>query len=531
MLGRSPASDALDGGFANCHDEVEVRRLLLTRSDPNGSPRAIAEQARQVIAQREIRRNLSRIAEAGSPAIYRSVDVRDQATVRRTIAWARDEFGPVRGLIHGAGILADRRISDQTDAQFQQVFDTKVEGLNHLFDAIDPEALGFLALFSSSTARFGRAGQVAYAAANEYLNKWAQQAALRLPHCRVVSFNWGPWAGGMVTDTLRPIFEKEGLTLIPTETGAKLVIDEIAGSPQGRAPVEMVVLAEPAAPADSLSAPSSSTVVTPTCQKPQLAFRRTIDLEALPILADHVIDGHAVLPMALILEWAVEGALHRNPGLVMCGVDELRLFKGVILNGLEPATVDILVAKAVRRGAEFVVPVELRGMLENGREIVHARADVILADRHASGTRRLSDQGQPSHRWSREDIYSDVLFHGPAMQGIEQVESCGDRAIAGWVATAPLPSEWLERPLRSRWLTDPLAIDCSFQLVVLWTRQHLGANSLADLGRAVSPVPCRFWGRERAPGGPDPAGQRCAGRGRHRDPRRWRRARRPDRLI
>ncbi len=32
--------------------------------------------------------------------------------------------------------------------------------------------------------------------------------------------------------------------------------------------------------------------------------------------------------------------------------------------------------------------------------------------------------------------------------------------------------------MRSHWLTDPLAIDCAFQLVVLWTREHLGANSL-----------------------------------------------------
>ena len=70
------------------------------------------------------------------------------------------------------------------------------------------------------------------------------------------------------------------------------------------------------------------------------------------------------------------------------------------------------------------------------------------------------------------------MFHGPAMQGIEQVEGCDDRAIAGWVATSPPPSEWVERPLRSRWLTDPLAIDCAFQLVVLWSREHLGANSL-----------------------------------------------------
>ena len=62
---------------------------------------------------------------------------------------------------------------------------------------------------------------MAYAAANEYLNKWAQQAAIRLPDCRVVSFNWGPWAGGMVGDALRTVFEKEGLHLIPPAAGAR----------------------------------------------------------------------------------------------------------------------------------------------------------------------------------------------------------------------------------------------------------------------------------------------------------------------
>ncbi len=389
VLGRSPAPEGDDDPFADCHDEIEVKRLLMARSDRNGSPRAIAEQARQVIAQREIRRNLARIAAAGPTPFYRSVDVRDKAAVRRTIAWARDEFGPVRGLIHGAGVLADRRIADQTDSQFQQVFDTKVEGLLNLFEAIDPETLRFLALFSSSTARFGRAGQVAYAAANESLNKWAQQASIRLPRCRVVSFNWGPWAGGMVTDTLRPMFEKEGLTLIPPGSGARLVVDEIGGSFHGRGPVEIVVLAEPSAPVEaspvSMSMSMSSRVASPAPRKPPLAFRRTIDLRTFPFLADHVIDGHAVLPMALILEWVAEGALHRNPGLVVCGVEELRLFKGVILSGLESATVDILASKSVARGAEFVVPVELRGTLDNGREIVHARADVILAEHYAAG--------------------------------------------------------------------------------------------------------------------------------------------------
>ncbi len=139
---------------------------------------------------------------------------------------------------------------------------------------------------------------------------------------------------------------------------------------------------------------------------------------------------------------------------------------------------DIAAGRAVREGDEYRVPVELRGALGNGREVIHARADVVLSARHAEGRRQLSDQPLPRRSSRHDDIYGPVLFHGPAMQGIERVEACGERGIVGRVKTAPAPSRWLERPLRSRWLTDPLAVDSAFQLVVLWTRDQLGANSL-----------------------------------------------------
>ena len=95
-------------------------------------------------------------------------------------------------------MLADRKIADQTDAQFAAVYDTKVAGLRALLGASRPTTW-VLVLFSSSTARFGRTGQVAYAAANEVLNKSPSARRGARPACRVVAFNWGPWDGGMVT--------------------------------------------------------------------------------------------------------------------------------------------------------------------------------------------------------------------------------------------------------------------------------------------------------------------------------------------
>src|SRR5262249_49411237 len=155
------------------------------------------------------------MAAAGAKVAYRCVDVRDAKAVAEVLTAVRREFGPVRGLVHGAGVLADARIEDKTPEQFDRGFKTKVDGLRALLAAVRPEEMRVLALFSSITARLGRSGQVDYAIANEVLNKIAQAEARRLPHCRVVSLNWGPWDGGMVTPALKKLFESEGVGRIP----------------------------------------------------------------------------------------------------------------------------------------------------------------------------------------------------------------------------------------------------------------------------------------------------------------------------
>ncbi|MHB1560533.1 MAG: SDR family NAD(P)-dependent oxidoreductase [Isosphaeraceae bacterium] len=486
LLGRSaaPATDE-DADLLACRDESALRRYLSTGPERGRSPQAIGEKARRILAGREIRGNLARIVSAGSRVEYRSVDVRDRAAVAELIARARDEWGPVRALIHGAGVLADRRILDQTDEQFALVYRTKVAGLQNLFDAIDPEELSFLGLFSSSTARYGRIGQVAYAAANEYLNKWAQRAAVRWPDCRVVSFNWGPWAGGMVDSALRTVFEKEGLGLIPTELGARLVVGEIRAEHSGPGPVEVVVLAGdlPAAASGATmehAIAEAATPVAPASAKLETVHGRRVDVRSMPVLADHVIDGRPVVPMAMLLEWCAEGAIQRNPGLVVSGVDDLRLFKGLVLGDGENdgVTLEVGVGKCLRDGETYRVAVELRSVSPEGRESLHCRANVLLATRHSAPPRRVEGPDLPPSGWDVGGIYTRTLFHGPAMQGIRAVEGAGERGIAGQVLTAPSPSRWIDRPLRSRWITDPLAIDCAFQLVVLWTQEQLGASSL-----------------------------------------------------
>jgi hypothetical protein len=165
--------------------------------------------------------------------------------------------------------------------------------------------------------------------------------------------------------------------------------------------------------------------------------------------------------------------------LTFCGIDDLRLLKGVIVRPEQPETLRVLAGKAARAEGQYRVAVELRGTVPGGREFVHASATVVLGDRLEAGP----DAAAAALRFAPlaldpQAIYRDILFHGPELQGIERVEGCDDRGVAINCRTAPAPSAWIEQPLRQAWLTDPLAIDCAFQALVLWSVERSGSCSL-----------------------------------------------------
>jgi hypothetical protein len=207
-------------------------------------------------------------------------------------------------------------------------------------------------------------------------------------------------------------------------------------------------------------------------------FERPLDLDAIPVLRDHVIDGRGVFPMALTLEWLAQGALQRNPGLVLCGLDDLRLLRGAVLHDDRPETLAVLAGKAVRDGSHYRVRVELRGVSSTARDVVHARGEALLSDRWPTPGTPVEHPTLPSYGRTTRAIYHEVLFHGPGLQGIERVEGINPSGASATVRTASSPADWVDRPLRNAWLTDPLAVDCAFQLLSLWCFEQAGAVSL-----------------------------------------------------
>ncbi len=464
LLGRSPEPATEPEWLAPLVDESKIKRALLDHAGKKLHPKEIEERYQEVIAGRELRATLERITTVGGKAIYRPIDIRNATAVAILLADLRRQHGPIRGIIHGAGVLADRLIIDKTREQFAQVYDTKVAGLRSLLTATTDDELRVLALFSSTTGRFGRTGQVDYAVGNEVLNKLAQVEARQRSNCRVVSINWGPWDGGMVTPTLKKVFAGEGIGLIGLEAGGTFLVNEIGASD---APVEIIAIAE-----------ASGAVINREATLTK-AFERTLTIEDHPFLRSHVLDGHAVLPMAMIIEWFAHGALHGNPGLRFHGFNELRICKGVIFDQQQPSTLQVLAGRAEKRETFYIVPMELQSIGQDGRITLNARADIVLTGKLPVGIRSITDVPTTPYEPPHGTIYHrERLFHGPDLHGIQEVEGCSAKGIAALVKRAPAPTSWIKQPLRSNWLTDPLAIDSAFQLMILWSFQRTGAGSL-----------------------------------------------------
>jgi hypothetical protein len=310
--------------------------------------------------------------------------------------------------------------------------------------------------------------------ANEVLNKLAWHEASRRPGCQVVALEWGPWAGGMVTPPLRELFAREGIGLIPLGAGARLLVDELRLGPGG--PREVVVLAAGSKLEETPASAPSGPLLPPAL--PQ-AFERVLEVDDYPVLADHVLDGRPVLPTVLMLEWLAHAAIVQNPGLLFHGCDDLRVLQGVTLDGPQAPTLRIGAGKATRKDGFFVAPAELRSTRPEGREVLHARAEIVLANNLPAGPPPRPLPQLPAYELPAAEAYQQgLLFHGPRMHAITQVEGCGPAGVAGWMQSAPPPGEWLRQGLRSSWLADPLVLDGALQLVILWTRQQRGAANL-----------------------------------------------------
>ncbi|MEZ6140323.1 MAG: SDR family oxidoreductase [Zavarzinella sp.] len=445
LLGRTELDSTEPAWLQELTDDASIKKALIQHSPTRPTPREIEKQCTRILNQRTIRQNIARLAEVCTSVEYIAIDVCNRADIQKVVRQIQHQHGEVAGIVHGAGILHDRKIEDLTTEQFQAVYTTKVDGLQALLGAIDPTKLRLLILFSSSTARYGRTGQIAYAASNEVLNKISQRTAQTLPHCRTVAVNWGPWAGGMVNEGLAKLFASEGIGLISYSQGGAVLL---AASSLPDFPAELVVIAEPN---DAKDKPQKRTL--------------TLDWQRSPILQSHVLNDVAVVPLAMQLNWLMQQTQQFSAAPVL--IENFQVLKPIQVSPAHETLVELeMQPAALQHGAIR----SYSATIFCGKQLFsRAQLHVGIAQPAESVSRYKPDRPTPSIN----EVYSGILFHGKGLQVISEIGSLSQFGAEA-IATNPFHETTFAVNDNNR----IFAIDAALQLVIIWTAKYLGAPSL-----------------------------------------------------
>ena len=466
LVGRTPVRDEEDDELAGLTALPELRAAVIERRRRDGrqvTAGLVEAECRSLLREREARENLARLARAGAKVEYLTCDVRDPGVFGALIDRVYATHGRIDGVIHGAGVIEDRLVRDKDVESLRRVLATKAGSALTLARRLRPDGLRFLVFFGSVSGRFGNRGQADYAAASEVLNKLADELDGRWPG-RVVSINWGPWrSSGMVSPEVARQFANRGVTLIPVDTGCRLLDEELRRGRKG----ETEVLIGAAAPAlGPLLTAASGLERSPDGE---LAALRAFHLDHDCYLDDHRVDGRPVLPFAVAMELMAEAAAAARPGREVAGLLDIRLLHGVTVDEVDGAAVRIAARRTPSPEEIEVTIATPDGSRAHYRATARLRRPGAPADLPGADGPELGDLAPfPT---TVDAAYRELLFHGPIFQGIVEVEGMDERGAVSLLRPSS-PQQCVAGAGEAPWLLDPVLLDSALQLQVVWARLH-----------------------------------------------------------
>lgn len=473
--------------------ESGARLALLGRSDP-ASDSALAT-------------NLERVGAAGVRYIYLSVDVTDRAAVHTAVRTVEAELGPVRGVLHGAARNVPQLIAQLDEATLRATLAPKVDGLQHILGAIEPDKLKLLVGFSSIIGRMGLRGEADYAVANEWLTRDIERWQQAHPACRCLSLEWSIWSeigmgarlGG--TDMLL----RAGITPIPPDSGIQQLKQLLSRRLANVATVVSGRFGEPP---------------TLRVERPDLPLLRFLEqvrafypgvelivdcaLSALtdPYVDDHAFGGARLLPGVLGLEAMAQAATAVTGIVSTPRFEQVRFLQPVVVP--EQGTAHIRLVALVR--APGRVELALR-CAETGFKVDHFRATCHFTQ-HDTALEAMPELAEhmlpPVTLDPQSELYGKQLFQRGRFQRLSHYDQLSATSCTAHITTGD-GRGWFGRYLPSTMLLgDPGSRDAAIHAIQACVPHvallPVGVDQICFAASAAA-GPWRMQARERSRAG------------------------------
>ena len=270
-----------------------------------------------------IQKTLDSLKKKASSVHYLSADITNLQDLEAAFKKLPPAMQHLNGVIHAAGLKRDSFILKKENQSFREVISVKVKGALNLDALTQTMNLDFMLLFSSIASLIPNQGQSDYAAANSFLDRFAQirntLVALKNRHGLTLAINWPLFAsGGMrVTEEqethLKTVF---GMDPLPTEQGIN-VFEQLLNYAH-KSPVsidQMVVISgdknkiqkafdggkEPASNANTRFSPALVNVAESDIKRQYFTYTFHVDN---PYIRDFSYKGRHAVPGACFIEMA-----------------------------------------------------------------------------------------------------------------------------------------------------------------------------------------------------------------------------------
>lgn len=321
--------------------------------------------------------------QAGDNSVhYLSADVTDLDSLRHALSTLPEKLKQFHGVIHAAGLKVDSFIIKKDPESFATVVNTKVQGALNLDELTAQMPLDFMLLFSSIAALIPNQGQSDYAAANSFLDKFAQLRRKKR-HGLTLAIGWPLWAsGGMrVTDAqeehLKEVF---GMDPLPTSMGVRVFEHVLSYAAEHDISQVIVISGDKAKILAAFgevegSGGLSSLVDTIEGAGAESSARKTFK-PGQPFIDGFSIEGTAAVPGACFLEMARQAAQSRYPDFSVSCISENYWPTALLIKG---ASVEAQ-TNLHFHGSRIAFEITSRGA--DGKELVHATGQLESKRRH-----------------------------------------------------------------------------------------------------------------------------------------------------
>jgi malonyl CoA-acyl carrier protein transacylase len=453
LIGRtSPAEGA--GPFDLVSERETVREAL----GPNATLPEINSTVEARRRAAEVAQTLRALREAGADPDYLTLDVAREGELAKALEFARSRYGRVDWVIHGAGRDSSSALLSKSAEDVLPVLQPKLAGLELSGGVTDKTA--WIAL-SSVSARFGNAGQLEYAAANEAM------ARVVLAGGGLV-LDFGPWRDTGMAATMVNLFKASGVDSLASREAAQAAVTLIVGGAKG----EFVLAGRLGRSIGKLAGQNVALELDVPGAEYTVAL--TLEHERVAWLRDHTWRGAGLVPAVVSLAMMIDAAQGCEPSAPVTVVRSFHLDRPAIARPMRPLNLAIHAERPDNGNGNDAITVN--ACVQLAGQPIHGATIRLGAVPEPPGVHREDERLMPiRHSLSRQEFYRKA-FHGASFQVLESVD-IGD----GWAFGESVPlGEQLGMDLPSHCRLTAIARELVLQTVGAYLGVTVGEVALPE---------------------------------------------------